>query len=347
MDCSVLSIEGKPTSLISLWRSRKIVLCFLRQLGCRFCMQRTKKLMSVQDKFHEAGIKLVLVSLGTPLQGQKFINKTGFQGELYVDPSSDGKVRTALNSNQAVAYNFFKLKRGKEVVLNPHTKKLATELTSLGFDNWSDLVENVETNEQGGIMEWAGDPFQIGGTFVLGAGNCCDYMYRSAYAGDHPPLGPLVEAATGKNINGEEVTHPTAVEWASKLAANVRYRDKNWSEERKFNKGTIQSNVGQKSNDDTKVTSSTTSTTTSTNQSKTNDDNTMRWKMTAATVYGAVLAGTCTQLRNVLPFEIQLFQDMAIIRYWPEFIFSQILLGIVAIIYELMLLEEEEEEEEE
>ena len=82
MDCSVVSVQGKPTSLISLWKKRKIVLCFLRQLGCRFCMERTKNLMSIQSNLTKENIKLVLVSLGTPMQAIKFIERTGFQGEL-------------------------------------------------------------------------------------------------------------------------------------------------------------------------------------------------------------------------------------------------------------------------
>ena len=192
MDCSVVSAQGKPTSLVSLWKNRKIVLCFLRQLGCRFCMERTKNLMTIQSTLTKENIKLVLVSLGTPMQALKFIERTGFQGELYVDPSSDGKLRTALSSQQAVAYKFFRLHRGKERVVNPHTTLLALNLDKKGdYMNWDDLVEEPETNDEGKTMEWAGDPFQVGGTFVLGAGNTCDYVYRSSYAGDHVSMWPM------------------------------------------------------------------------------------------------------------------------------------------------------------
>ena len=51
--------------------------------------------MTIQSTLTKENIKLVLVSLGTPMQALKFIERTGFQGELYVDPSSDGKLRTA------------------------------------------------------------------------------------------------------------------------------------------------------------------------------------------------------------------------------------------------------------
>ena len=45
-------------------------------------MERTKNLMSIQSNLTKENIKLVLVSLGTPMQAIKFIERTGFQGEL-------------------------------------------------------------------------------------------------------------------------------------------------------------------------------------------------------------------------------------------------------------------------
>ena len=72
-------------------------------------------------------------------------------------------------------------------------------------------------------MEWAGDPFQVGGTFVLGAGNTCDYVYRSSYAGDHPPIAELLAAATGKTSGGEEIVC-SAGRWAKRLSVSGIYR---------------------------------------------------------------------------------------------------------------------------
>ena len=289
--------------------------------------------MSIQDKFENAGIKLVLVSLGTPLQAKKFVEKTKFTGELCVDPSSDGKVRTALTSNQAVAYSFFKLKRGKQLVVNPHTSKLSQELTTLGIDNWETLVENPETNDDGGITEWAGDPFQIGGTFVLGIGNTCDYVYRSTYAGDHPPLDPLLEAATGKNMQGEEVTHTQAKKWASRLRTGVKWGSSSTFKTETNNNARISSMLPlartNKEEDDEKEDE---------DKEDLGNTSTTIWKVTTAVAYGAVVVGICTHLRSLLSFEITYMQETPLIRYWPEFILSQIILGLIAIMYEFFLV---------
>ena len=36
---NVTAVDGSPVPISSLWKDRKIVLIFLRQLGCRFCRQ--------------------------------------------------------------------------------------------------------------------------------------------------------------------------------------------------------------------------------------------------------------------------------------------------------------------
>lgn len=37
-----------------------------------------------------------------------------------------------------------------------------------------------------GVTVYPGDVFQVGGCFVLGAGNLCDFAHRSEYAGVYP-----------------------------------------------------------------------------------------------------------------------------------------------------------------
>ena len=93
--------------------------------------------------------------------------KDRYDGELYIDPSSDGHVKTALQSTQAVAYQYMGLQRGVDMVMDPRTAKIGAELADGGTLDWADLVDKPDTDEDGKIMEWAGDPFQVGGTFVL------------------------------------------------------------------------------------------------------------------------------------------------------------------------------------
>jgi hypothetical protein len=45
---------------------------------------------------------------------------------------------------------------------------------------------------------------QVGGTFVMGPGNSCDYVHRSQFAGDHPDMAELLTAATGTLPDGSD-----------------------------------------------------------------------------------------------------------------------------------------------
>ena len=67
-----------------------------------------------------------------------------------------------------------------------------------------------------------GDIKQAGGAFVLGPGNSCDFVHRSAYAGDHPDLRELLAAATGKLPDGQDFTYPSASYWGARLDVNAR-----------------------------------------------------------------------------------------------------------------------------
>ena len=42
---------NQNTKLWELWNEKKIVLCFLRHLGCRFCQQRLRQLNTIKKKF--------------------------------------------------------------------------------------------------------------------------------------------------------------------------------------------------------------------------------------------------------------------------------------------------------
>ena len=69
---------------------------------------------------------------------------------------------------------------------------------------------------------WPGDPFQIGGIFVLGIGNHCDFSYRSQYAGDHVDLGKVMEAVTGKTMQGLDYIFPSTEKWFERLQVSKR-----------------------------------------------------------------------------------------------------------------------------
>jgi peroxiredoxin len=200
----VLNAEGEAISVPTLWQKRRIILVFLRHFGCRFCKQQVRTMKVVQQRLKEAGTEVVLVSLGTPDQIERYRKELDIPAciEVYVDPEPDAPV----------AYAAFKLQSGRNLVLE-HAR--VAELGSHAL---------AEGNTDGGYASptgpYTGSVFQVGGVFVLGAGNVCDYAYRSSYAGDHPNAAALLEAAAGITTHGMEYTYPTTTAWLERLSAS-------------------------------------------------------------------------------------------------------------------------------
>ena len=197
--------------LWDLWSQQKVVLCFTRHLGCRFCQQRLKQLDSIKDDLEKCDppVKLIAISMGSVEQGKEILRLTNFRGELFVDTSSTGNT----TENQAKSYQKFSLKRGKDVIFNKNTAQYATIAGDKGY-----------TDRSMGSKEgsWPGDPLQIGGVFVLGPGNHCDYSFRSQFAGDHADLAKVMEAVTGKTHDGIDYIFPSTIKWFEKLKISKR-----------------------------------------------------------------------------------------------------------------------------
>ena len=200
----VLNAEGEAISVPMLWQKRRIILVFLRHFGCRFCKQQVRTMKVVHTRLKEAGTEVVLVSLGTPDQIERYRKELNIPAciEVYVDPEPDAPV----------AYAAFKLQSGRNLVLE-HAR--VAELGSHAL---------AEGNTDGGYASstgpYTGNVFQVGGVFVLGSGNVCDYAYRSSYAGDHPNAAAMLEAAAGITTHGMEYTYPTTTAWLERLSAS-------------------------------------------------------------------------------------------------------------------------------
>jgi len=168
--------------------------------------------MKVIPKLREHNVHVVAVSLGSSQQAAEFMKRTGFKGELYVDSSSEINLQKAAEAGSKVAktYRALRLKRGPNMVSDPRSQKRANEVTNTGIKDWK-LVEKPDETI------WPGDFFQVGGVFVLGAGNVCDYAFRSQYAGDHPPIKEVMVAATGQAADGEDYVYPVTQAWVDKL----------------------------------------------------------------------------------------------------------------------------------
>jgi len=185
----------------------------MRNLSCRFCLQVVAALkeLGARDKLAEYQVDLVGVSLGTVEQGKVWKEKTGFEGELYVDESTEGNPKLALSAEGSRAYGKLRLVR---TTTSPKDDERTKAILAQGGP---DMMELTRKDSQGEITIWPGDVFQMGGAFVLGPGNACDFAHRSEYAGHEPDLAELIAAATGVDSRGVEVVYQSTKDWLDRL----------------------------------------------------------------------------------------------------------------------------------
>jgi NAD(P)-dependent dehydrogenase (short-subunit alcohol dehydrogenase family)/peroxiredoxin len=117
------------------------------------------------DEIRKAGAELVIVGNGAQNFAAAFREDYALDGPLLVDPELRG-------------YRAAGLRRGRVELLSPRLPLNA--LRAL----WSG-------SRQGAIQ---GDPWQLGGVFVIRPGGELAYRYVSREAGDHPPVDDIVAA---------------------------------------------------------------------------------------------------------------------------------------------------------
>jgi peroxiredoxin len=210
----VLDHRGHSIDVPSLWRTRRILLVFLRHFGCRFCKQQVQSLKAVASRLREAGTDIVLISLGTPGQISRFREEMQLtdEMEIYVDSKPDAPV----------AHAAFKLRSSHDLVANPSTQALGQKALDQGFTDGGYGDGGTFTSPVG---PYTGDVFQIGGVFILGEGNLCEFAFRSKHAGDHPTSAAILEAVTGVSADGAEIMYPATGAWLHRLRAENYIHD--------------------------------------------------------------------------------------------------------------------------
>jgi len=171
----------------------------------------------VQERLKKHDVDLVLVSLAQVKDAAEWRRVTGYEGELYLDDTTQGDPRNGVAAPASEGYAAFKLNRGPSFVMNDKNKELAAlapVYAELG--DTPDLMA-LTTEAEEGVTIYPGDVFQVGGCFVLGPGNLCDFAHRSEYAGDHCDLPAVIAAATGVLPDGQEMVYESTRQWYAKL----------------------------------------------------------------------------------------------------------------------------------
>eukprot|EP00742_Colponemidia_sp_Colp-10_P002917 GILJ01003114.1.p1 GENE.GILJ01003114.1~~GILJ01003114.1.p1 ORF type:complete len:620 (-),score=94.09 GILJ01003114.1:95-1954(-) len=202
----VVAVDGTSRQITDLWADRKALVCFLRHLGCRMCEKQVKLLNAIKPQLDQLDVALVAITMGTPEEARVFLQQTSFEGEIYLD---NDKVQLMDTNEQWFSYFTFKLSAGKHVFQHPQVKVEAEKALQEGNKDRPFLDPS---------KEWAGDPFQLGGIFILGPGNQCDYAFRSQYFGDLPDLGDILHILGGHE-DGTIMSEATK-QWTESLAVS-------------------------------------------------------------------------------------------------------------------------------
>lgn len=137
------------------------------------------------DSIRAQGAELVVIGNGNAMFARAFREDMDLDGPILVDP-------------ELATYRAAGLRRGRTELFSPRLLSNAARALTSGYRQ-----NSVE-----------GDPWQLGGVFVLGAGGDVLYRQRSREAGDHPDPRDVVAALSrARPLEDEAAPEPPAWQW--------------------------------------------------------------------------------------------------------------------------------------
>lgn len=161
-DATVVRTPGEPdTTLATRSSDRPLLLVFLRHAGCTFCREAVRDVVSRRREIEGAGAIPVLVHMGTPAEGDRFLERLG-GGDL---PRISDPDRTLYHAVGLERGTFRELFGPRNVV-----RAIAAARHGVGYA--------------------VGDPLQMPGTALVRDGRLVR-VHRHAFAGERPDYAAL------------------------------------------------------------------------------------------------------------------------------------------------------------
>lgn len=166
-DAVLLTVEGQPIQLSSLWQERPLLLAFTRHFGCTQCKEMLEELANGRQQIEEAGLSIAVVTQGTPEAATNFARQYAPELFLLCDPKRE-------------SYKAFGLEKGSlfQTFLNPKI--------------WLAVSKSREKGYQVEVPPEGQDAMQMSGTFIINQSGQIILPYYYDHIADHPPLALLL-----------------------------------------------------------------------------------------------------------------------------------------------------------
>lgn len=174
-DVELLTVEGEPIRLSTLWAQQPLLLSFTRHFGCPQCKEMLDELVGYQPQLAEQGINMAVVTHANPAETKVYCKQRAPGILCLADP-------------ERRAYQLFGLGRGTltQTILSPRV-----------------LRSNNRLKKQKGFtaeLPPAGqDALQMSGIFIIGSDGRIRLPYYYDDIADHPPIDLLTHGVMGMN----------------------------------------------------------------------------------------------------------------------------------------------------
>ncbi|KAH8111977.1 AhpC/TSA antioxidant enzyme-domain-containing protein [Phellopilus nigrolimitatus] len=181
---TVFDNKGSQVLFGDIFASVKTVVVFIRHFFCGMCQAYVSQLAAVSEKsLSEVGVKIVVIGCGEWQLIDNYKKDTGFTGDIYADPSRELYRKLNMTVETLAGTPAGEQKRSYV------TGALSNVLKSI----WRGPVSHpLHMGKQGNIS-------QLGGDFIFGPGNTCQFAYLMKHTQDHVEVAELMEAAGVKS----------------------------------------------------------------------------------------------------------------------------------------------------
>ena len=176
-DLALVSAEGNPVQLSSLWKKQTLVLAFTRHFGCPQCKEMVDALATSAEEFSNKNLALAFVTQGTPEAAKAFCEERA-PGHL------------CLSDPDRKAYRAYGLERA------------TVRQTFLSWNVWRSNKRLKKERGWNTDLPPAGqDAMQMAGTFVIAEDGRIRLPYYYDDIADHPPVDLLLHGVMGLDWN--------------------------------------------------------------------------------------------------------------------------------------------------